>query len=271
MKAAQALFEWFFDLNTYTLSIAMFFLLNLILIVSYLGVVMKKIASLVLFLAFASSVFGQEQDKSFKVAVKENIKKYNLASSRAYEQGDIEKGQFLFDTLVNNQLVGTKFQDYSLKKLRGGKLKLSTIKKPILIQTYASWCVLNKGEIPALNKLARKYNKDLKIVVVFWDRKQIVRNVASQFASNIEVCYANENYSKDEEVVATLKYAIGFLTSYYLDENLKVVAMKKGAPPQPPKRTPIKEAIKMNFDIYDEGLTNLLLKSGLKKETFANQ
>jgi len=223
------------------------------------------------FFVFTFSCYSQEQAKLFSAAVKANIKKYNLASSRAYEKGDLEKGQFLFDTLVSNQLVGTKFQDYSLKKFSGGRLKLSSIKKPILIQTYASWCVLNKGEIPALNKLARKYSKDLKIVVVFWDRRQAMKNIATQFSSSIEVCYANENYSKDEELVATLKYAIGFLTSYYLDEHLKVVAMKKGAPPQPPKRTPIKEAIKLNFDVYNEGLTNLLLKSGLKKQPLAQQ
>ncbi len=232
---------------------------------------MKIILLFISFSAFTFSCYSQEQQKLFPVVVKENIKKYNLASSRAYEKGDVEKGQFLFDTLVNNQLVGTKFQDYSLKKFSGGRLKLSSIKKPILIQTYASWCVLNKGEIPALNKLARKYSKDLKIIVVFWDRRQSMKNIATQFSSNIEVCYANENYSKDEEMVATLKYAIGFLTSYYLDENLKVIAMKKGAPPQPPKRTPIKEAIKLNFDVYNEGLTNLLLKSGLKKEPVAHQ
>lgn len=232
---------------------------------------MKTTLLFMSFLFFTSYCHSQEPGKLFPVAVKENIKKYNLLSSRAYEVGDIEKGKFLFDTLVSNQLVGTKFQDYSLKKFSGGRLKLSSIKKPILIQTYASWCVLNKGEIPALNKLARKYAKDLKIVVVFWDRRQRMKNIATQFSSNIEVCYANENYAKDEEMVATLKYAIGFLTSYYLDENLKVVDMRKGAPPQPPKRTPIKEAIKLNFDIYNEGLTNLILKSGLKKEPVAHQ
>ncbi len=213
--------------------------------------------------------FAQEPEKTFTVAVKQNIKKYNALSNRAYEKGDVEHGQFLFDTLVNNQLVGTKFEDYTLKKISGGKLKLSTIKKPILLQTYSSWCVLNKGEIPALNKLARKYYKDLKIVVVFWDRKQAAKSLASQFNSNIEVCYANENYKKDESVVATLKYAIGFLTSYYLDENLKVVSIKKGAPAQTPKKTPIKEAIKVNYDIYNESLSDLLLKSDSRKETLA--
>jgi thiol-disulfide isomerase/thioredoxin len=211
----------------------------------------------------------QKEEKTFSAAVKQNIKKYNTLSSKAYESGDVAQGQYLFDTLVANQLAGTKFEDYTLKKFSGGKLKLSSIKKPIMIQTYSSWCVLNKGEVPALNKLARKYAKDLKIVVVFWDKKQAAKNLASQFNGHIEVCYANENYKKDEAMVATLKYAIGFLTSYYLDENLKVVSIKKGAPAQLPKRTPLKEAIKVNFDIYNEALSSLLVKSDIEKEVLA--
>ena len=232
---------------------------------------MKTTLLLTFFLLLSLAAFSQQEEKLFPQAVKENLRKYNSESDKAYRQGDTEKGQYLFDTLVDNQLVGTKFQDYSLKKVSGGKLKLSSIKKPILIQTYASWCVLNKGEIPALNKLARKYYKDLKIIVVFWDKKQCTKSIASQFSSNIEVCYANENYNRDEEVVATLKYSIGYLTSYFLDENLKVIDIKKGPPPAAPKKTPLKEAIKINYDAYNEGLTNLLLKSDLKKETLATK
>lgn len=223
---------------------------------------MKNTILLVSFLAFSFSISAQDnEEKTFPVAVKQNIKKYNTACNSAYEKGDIEKAQFLFDTLVSNQLVGTRFEDYTFRKARGGKLKLSSIKKPILIQTYTSWCVLNKGEIPALNKLAKKYSKDLKIVIVFWDKKQSMKAIANQFNSYIEVCYANENHNTDGEVVAVLKYAIGYLSSYYLDQNLKVISIKKGAPPQIPKKTQIKEAIKINFDTYNEGLVNLLIKS----------
>lgn len=223
---------------------------------------MKNTILIISILVFSLSISAQDTgQKTFAVAVKENIKKYNTACNSAYEKGDMEKAQFLFDTLVNNRLVGTKFEDYTLRRANGGKLKLSSIKKPVLLQTYTSWCVLNKGEIPALNKLAKKYAKDLKIVIVFWDKKQSMKAIANQFSSNIEVCYANENNYKDGEVVAVLKYAIGYLSSYYLDQNLKVISIKKGAPPQIPKKTHIKEAITINFDAYNEGLVNLLLKS----------
>ena len=226
---------------------------------------MQKYLLISLALMFSGFTFSQEEVKAFPLAVKENIKKYNVASNKAYEIGDLEKGQFFFDTLVSNHLVGTKFQDYTFKKVFGGKLKLSAIKKPILIQTYSSWCVINKGEVQAMNKLAKIYNRDLQIVVLFWDRKKDAKNVSNQFSGNIEVCYASEHYNKDGEAVATLKYAIGYITSYYLDRDLKVVSIKKGAPSQLPRKTPMKDCIKFNFDVYNENLSNLLLKSGITK------
>jgi thiol-disulfide isomerase/thioredoxin len=232
---------------------------------------MKTTLLFIAVFVFHLLTFGQEKQGSFPEAVKQNIKKYNTISNVSYELGDTEKGQFLFDTLVNNQLVGTKFEDYTLKKVSGGKLKFSAIKKPILIQTYTSWCVLNKGEIPAINKLAKKYNKDLQIVVIFWDKRNNAKNLANQFSSDVQVCYANESYSKDEDVVATLKYSMGFLTSYYLDKELKVVSIKKGKPIQTPRKTPMKEAIKNNFDTIEKSVTDLLLKSDLKSGTLANK
>lgn len=232
---------------------------------------MQKKLLISLSLLYSVFTFSQEEVKAFPLAVKENIKKYNVVSNKAYEIGDLEKGQFFFDTLVSNHLVGTKFQDYTFKRVFGGKLKLSAIKKPILIQTYSSWCLMNKGEVQAINKLAKIYNKDLQIVVLFWDRKKDAKNVSNQFSGNIEVCYASEHYNKDGEAVATLKYAIGYITSYYLDRDLKVVSIKKGAPSQLPRKTPMKDCIKSNFNIYNENLSNLLLKSGMTKSELAKK
>ncbi len=215
--------------------------------------------------------FSQTEQKAYSDAIRQNIKRYSTISERAYLVGKTDEAQYLFDTLVNNQLVGTRFNDFQFKRLYGGKLKLSSIKKPILIQTYASWCIFSKGEIPALNKLARQHAKDLQIIVVFWDKKQAAKAVAAQFNGYIEVCYANESYSKDNEVVATMKNAIGYLSSYFLNENLEVISIRKGAPIQIPKKTPLKEAIRQNLEFYNKQVADLLVKSNLKKEQIAHQ
>lgn len=226
---------------------------------------MKRLYLLFVISCITVFSFGQEAAKSFSKTVDSNIKLYNVYSKVAYEKGDVEKGQYLFDTLVSNQLAGTKFEDYTFRKIYGGKLTLSSIKKPILIQTYASWCILNKGEIQGLNKISKKYAKDLQIIVLFWDRKKDAKNIASQFSYNIEVCYANENSNRDGQIVATMKYAIGYLTSYYIDENLKVVTIKKGSASILPKKTPLKDCIQHNFDFFEANLNELVLNYQVSK------
>jgi hypothetical protein len=227
----------------------------------------KKVHIIFFIILIFATADGQDKKKSFPKAVEENIKLYNVYSNVAYERGDLEKGNYLFDTLVSNQLVGTKFQDYTLKKIYGGKLKLSTIKKPIVIKTYAAWCVLDKGEVQAMNKLAKKYQKKVQLVVLFWDKKRDAKEIASKFNSYIEPCYANESYGRDEPILATMKYAIGFLTSYYLDENLNVIDIRKGLSGQSPPKKPMKECVQFHYDNNEKNFIDLISKSNYVENT----
>lgn len=207
---------------------------------------------------------GQESATSFSDAIKNNIKKYNTQTDKEFERGAIEKGYALFDSLVQNHLVGSRFDDYSFKCVNSRKVKLSKIKKPVFIITYASWCVMNRGEIPALNKLARKYEDDIQFIVVFWDVKSDVKKIARQFNNHIKVCYANESYKNDEAVVATLKHSLGFPTSYFLNSDLEVVDIKRGAI-SIPSRTAFKKALEMNYSIFNSRLVTFLNKKDLVK------
>ncbi len=219
---------------------------------------MRLIILLLTILPFQFS-FSQDKVVYFSDAIKSNIKKYNSESDKAFENGNIAVGQALFDSLVQNKLVGSKFDDYSFKSVNSRKVKLSKIKKPVLIITYSSWCVIGKGEIPALNKLARKYDKEVQFIVVFWDVKSDMRKVSRKFNNAIKVCYANESYRNDARIVATLKHTLGFPTSYYLNSSLEVVDIKRGGIQLPP-RTSGKTAFDMNYRLFNERLTIFLDK-----------
>ena len=207
----------------------------------------------------SNSCLSQEGTVSFSDAIKPHLNKYNLQSDLEYERGDVAKGQFLFDSLVQHYLVGSRFNDYALKNVSGGKVRLGKIKKPILIITYASWCVLNKGEVPALNKLSKKYSKDVQIVVLFWDKKANVRKISRKFAGGIKVCYANESYRNDSGIVSTLKHTLGFPTSYYLNSDLNVVDIKRGGVATDNKITYL-NAYNLNYTLFNERLKNFLVK-----------
>lgn len=226
---------------------------------------MKSLYTLLVGLIFIFSGNSQVDKNSFNYVIKNNIKKYNLESNLAFENKDSEKGQILFDSLVSNHLIGTTFEDYTLKSFEKKKLKLSSFKKPIFILTYASWCIPSKGEIPALNKLAQKYAKDVQFVMLFWDKKHNVKKIARKFNHNITVCYANESYKNDESVVSNLKHTLGFPTSYFLDENLKVVNIKRGGA-QPDKKSTYVKAYTMNYNAFRDGLGSLLIEKNISKE-----
>ena len=220
-----------------------------------MGLIILLLANFVVF----QTSFSQDKVVYFSDAIKNNIKKYNTKSDIEFEKGNIERGQALFDSLVQNSLVGSRFDDYSFKSINSRKIKLSKIKKPVFIITYASWCVINKGEIPALNKLARKYKNDVQVIVVFWDVKNDIRKISKQFNSKVKVCYANEAYKNDASAIATLKHTLGFPTSYFLDSNLDVVDIKRGGMNLPPN-IESKKAFEINYSVFYGRVADLLTR-----------
>lgn len=210
------------------------------------------------------STFAQESSVNFNVALKNNLKKYNIKSDLAFETKSNAEGAMLFDSLVAKHLIGTKFEDYNIKSLEKRKVNLSSFKKPVFLLTYASWCVPSKGEIPALNKLAVKYAKQAKIVMLFWDKKHEVKKIAKKFNHNITICYANESYQNDAQIISNLKHTLGFPTSYFLDENLKVVNIKRGGA-HPRLDASYITAYTMNYDNFTAGLASIILEKNVSK------
>lgn len=227
---------------------------------------MKNIYTAILVLVTCCfSSLAQNDELSFPEALKEHLNKYNIVSNNAFANREIQKGQILFDSLVSHHLIGTTFEDYTLKSFEKRKIKLSSFKKPIFILTYASWCIPSKGEIPALNKLAQKYAKDVQFVILFWNKKYEVKQIARKFNHNITVCYAHETYKKDATVVSHLKHTLGFPTSYFLNQDLKVVNIKRGGA-QPDNKSTYVKAYTLNYNVFREGLSSLLIEKNISDE-----
>jgi len=215
------------------------------------------------------TAFGQTSTVYFADALKAHLKKYNAQSDLEFEKGDVAGGQALFDSLVKNYLVGSRFTDYSLKSVNSGKIKLSEIKKPVYLITYASWCVMNRGEAQAINKLSRQYAKKMEFVVLFWDKKSEAKKYGQWFRTGIKVCYANESYRNDANVVATLKHTLGFPTSYFLNTDLDVVDIRRGGIPDDPKMT-ARQAFARNYDLFNQRITEWLAVKDQLPQQLAN-
>lgn len=213
---------------------------------------MKNLLVILVFLQVMLS-FGQDEPVLFSDALRVNFSKYISQSNKAYRQGDFERGQYLFDSLVQNQLIGSKFDNYTLKRVSDRKLKINKVKKPIFLITYAAWCVPSKGEFLALNRLAKEYHNEVEFIVIVWGKKKEVKKYSSKLSSHIEVCYAHKNFKSDNEMVENLRETLGFPTCYLMDSYLQVVDIKRGST-SIPLHTPTKKALEINYNIFKERL-----------------
>jgi len=232
---------------------------------------MKHVLLIFTGLLFSLSLYSQSDTLLFSVAIKINFKKYKKETELAYRKGNFERGKYLFDSLVDHRLSGTTFDDFTLKQANGKKMKLSKIKKPVVLITYASWCVQSKGEVQALNKLAQKYSKAVKFVVLFWDRKHNMEKIARKFNSHITVCYAHEYYKSDIPIVAALKHTLGLPTSYYLNENLKVLDIRRCGVKLSPDKKNEQKSYSLNYNSFLDGLSVLITDRDIKKEMLATK
>jgi thiol-disulfide isomerase/thioredoxin len=230
---------------------------------------MRKFLLTVILSFFFTASYCQDTITYLSDAIKENINPYKKASNSAYEKRNIEVGKNLFDSLVKNKLIGTKFDDFNLKVYKEKNVKTNRINKPIFIITYASWLVIPKGEIPALNILAKEHRDDMQFIVIFWDKKNDLKNIAYKFSDDIKVCYANENYAKDAHIVASIKHTLGFPTSIFVDENKNVVNIKH-FDSKVKFKTPIKEAIISSYNYFSKDINENLVNAISKSKGFTN-
>jgi thiol-disulfide isomerase/thioredoxin len=197
----------------------------------------------------------------FSESVKANFKKYVSLSNKAYNKKNYEKAENLFDSLVQNSLAGTHFDDFSFKRLGKSRIQLSKIDKPILLITYSSWCILGKGEIPALNQIAKEYKDKMQIVVVFWNKKNDMKKIARSFDNQIMGCYANDSEQKDSKAISYLKRTFGFPTSYLIDENMELVDINKNFV-KPENKVNLKNSLDFYYHKFNSGLTSLIVNDG---------
>ncbi|SEQ05611.1 peroxiredoxin family protein [Flavobacterium urocaniciphilum] len=221
---------------------------------------MKKFYLLFLMFSITASA-NVDTIAVFSESVKANFKKYVSLSNKAYNKKNYQKAERLFDSLVNNSLKGTHFDDFSFKRLGKSRIQLSKIEKPILLITYSSWCIMGKGEIPALNQLANEYREKMKIVVVFWNKKRDMKKLAKKFDKDIIVCYAHDSEYKDLKTISYLKKTFGFPTSYLIDENMELVDIQKNFV-KPENKMNMKNSLDFYYHKFNSGLTSLIVNDG---------
>lgn len=213
---------------------------------------------IIAFLLLSYTINAQDSAHSlFSYNIHKNIKPYIKEANSAFEKGNTELGKTLLDSLIHNYLIGTTFDDFSFQRINKKRLFLNKVKKPVYLLTYSTWCLTANGEIQALNKLAKKYGKNIQIVVVFWNRREDIKKIASQFDNPIEVCYAHETYNKDDYAVSTLKHTLGIPTTFLIDEGMNLLDVRRGGI-NLGANIPYQESFTLNYNRFYESISALI-------------
>lgn len=229
---------------------------------------------LLLIILLSTSTLAQAQEENDKVFFSEalavHLPKYEINAKRAYRFRNYEEAQRLFDSLVQYGLKGSYMDNFKFNRLNGKKVYLYDLQKPIYLITYASWCVTSKGEIPALNRLAKEYSKEIDFVVLYWDDKASTRKAANDYNQHVKVLYVNELNNKDAFVVSHLKHTLGLPTIFLIDKNKKILDVRRGV--NHPYGKSMEASFDMNYNKMFDGIANHLLGNkafGDKKEPVA--
>ncbi len=215
---------------------------------------------LFLLLLANSSVFSQRiaPYDLFSYNIEQHLKSYVQKADLAYEFSDFERGEFLFDSLVKNVVNQSYMDNFKAKKISGREVEFYDFEKPMFLMTYASWCTPGIGEIPALNKIAETYHKELDIIVLFWNSKKQAKSVASQYNSKITLLYIDEIENKSCHAISTLKHSLGFPTSFFIKANKQIIDVRRGV--LHPYEEEYSISYELNHDAFLNGIS-LLLKS----------
>lgn len=188
----------------------------------------KKLLLLFLLVTFGALSQDHEPVRLFSYVIGKNIKSYTFKSQIAYDEGNIEYGESLFDSLISKVVVNSYMDNFKVKKLSGKKIELYDFKKPIFLMTYASWCTPGVGEIPALNKIAEAEHNNIDFIILFWDSKDKIKKIARKYSKRINIVFVDEKENTHDHVIETMKHSLGLPTSFFIDENKKIVDVRRG-------------------------------------------
>lgn len=178
-----------------------------------------KVFFTALCLGCAISVFSQEHKVYFDAAISEHLKSYNKQCDIAVKNQDLEHVEVLFDSLKETHLKGTLIANLKFKKVSGGLLETDEIKTPIILITKKACFITNREEISAINEMANQYKGKLEFIVLFWDKKNVVKKATKTYNKNVNIVYVNERDNNLDVALSSIKTSFGVLSSFYITEN----------------------------------------------------
>lgn len=168
----------------------------------------------------------------------------------------------LFDSLVNNIIVGTQLDNFYINKKSGRRIQLYKFKKPLFIITYSDWYPLEAEEIRAFNKIAKEHHKSIDFLAIFWSSQSKAKQASKKFSKTIHVLYADEIGNRSDNIIKTMKHSLGVPTALFTDKA-KVI-LDVGRLPAYNFQKSAENSYKTKYDYFKSGVETIQ-KTALNK------
>lgn len=213
---------------------------------------------LVLILILCTNVAAQNSQLFFSEALDAHLPAYLLQAEEAISNLEQDKVKMLFDNLVEDKLVGSLMNNFSVKNLSKKSVELSDYEKPLLLLTYSSWRINCKGEKTALNELSKQYEDEVKVVLLFWGNQKQVKKLSKGYHRNIDILYVDDAENNYSLIIKNLKHSLGLPLAYTITSDKEIIAIKRRLFN---KIAQDKEASTLkNVELYKAILTELLFE-----------
>ncbi len=159
---------------------------------------------------------------------------------------------------ISLEIIGSYIDEHNFKDYKGGRFKTSKLKKPLFIEVTSSNCKPCKAEIPALNKIAKKYKDSVDFLLLYADNTKKVTSLSSNY-SDVIYLIPHEGNSRKTLDFSGFKHALPYPSKYYVTSDKKVVHFSLGGYFMPEKgKINKKTADSLNFSKLESKLEFLL-------------
>jgi len=131
-----------------------------------------------------------------------------------------------------DSITGLKVGNYKFKDYYGNEIELLSGSKPVLLESFASWCAPCISSIPALNQLSKDY-PNVRFVIVAHDTPGKLKKYAKEINSGIHLVPSAKEVNASNFIklqVGEFKSVFPFPTSFFIDGDGIIQKTLIGAP-----------------------------------------
>ena len=216
---------------------------------------------LILILLGFSTASAQENTIFFSQALNIHLPKYLQDVELAIRSNQKDTINYLFNDLVQRSLTGTYFDDFNANNLSKKSIPFSKFEKPVLLITYSPWSIPSKGEMPALNELAKEYGDDLDIVLLFWSDQKTARKMAKDYHHKIKIRYVDDQDNRNTQIIRNLKHSLGLPLIFSVSSDETIVNIEKRLINKLDQT--IENCYAKNLELYTNSIQKLLANEGI--------